>query len=451
MFRTSLLLCVSFVLAGFSTFASHVPAQEADLIPWARDFREAADTATRERKLILLHFWSDDCPPCRRVEANVFTRGEVAAATSAAFVPVKVHVEKSPELARRYQVTRWPTDVIVNPAGLEVYRTVSPQEPQKYVAMLTEVAARSGSQLARNLPPPAVDPLRNAVENANAKIAPAGNFQGGPYQPKTVAQTTTNPPPDAPAYNVPPVDPYANRAIANPYAVAAVSSPNQPQPQPTTNVANGGDYGGDYAPGGPAADPTGIAGDKRCFYSTDQAMQNNPPANPAGALPPPPNFANDPAQPPAREAMPPREVVTPPAANSSLANHAPPAGLPPLGMEGYCVVTLSEGAAWKKGDRRYGAIHRGKLYLFTGAEEQKKFLADPDRYSPALSGFDPVQFTEAGKLTDGKRAHGLTYNNQMFLFIDEPSLQKFQTDPRKYSETVYQAMLRSNSGNTKVR
>lgn len=120
-------------------------------------------------------------------------------------------------------------------------------------------------------------------------------------------------------------------------------------------------------------------------------------------------------------------------------------------MEGYCVVTLTEGVVWKKGDRRFGAIHRGKLYLFAGPDEQKKFLTDPDRFSPALSGFDPVLFTEGGQLTDGKRAFGLTFNNQMYLFSDEASRGKFESDPRRYAETVYQAMQRSNNANSKLR
>lgn len=114
-------------------------------------------------------------------------------------------------------------------------------------------------------------------------------------------------------------------------------------------------------------------------------------------------------------------------------------------MEGYCVVTLAEKGAWEKGDKRWGAIHRGRLYLFTSAECQKTFLTDPDRFAPALSGYDCVAFANGGKLVDGKRAFGLTYNNQVYLFSDEASLHRFETSPKQFADAVYQAMLRSDN------
>src|SRR5687768_14774549 len=81
-----------------------------DQIPWAADFRQACEQAGQQKKLVLLHFYSDDCPPCVRVDQNVFSRPEVATAIARNYVPVKVHAGQNPELASRYQITRWPTD-----------------------------------------------------------------------------------------------------------------------------------------------------------------------------------------------------------------------------------------------------------------------------------------------------------------------------------------------------
>jgi protein disulfide-isomerase len=136
--------------------------------------------------------------------------------------------------------------------------------------------------------------------------------------------------------------------------------------------------------------------------------------------------------------------------------------LPPIGLEGYCVVSLhaynkavvdaqTAGISpdptlkgWVKGNKKFGAIHRGRLYLFANADAQKTFLADPDRYAPALSGYDPVIFNETQKLVDGKRAIGLSYNGQVYVFASEDSLHKFEASPKPFAETVYQAMLRSD-------
>jgi YHS domain-containing protein len=114
-------------------------------------------------------------------------------------------------------------------------------------------------------------------------------------------------------------------------------------------------------------------------------------------------------------------------------------------MDGYCVITLDQDNAWKKGDKRFGAIHRGKLYLFTSTENQQKFLADPDRYSPVLSGFDPVLFFEQGNLVDGKREFGIK-DKQVYLFSSAESRKKFEADPARYMQSVQQAMLKVDAG-----
>ena len=125
------------LVAGLAT------AQEG--VRWAADYREAAEQAARERKLVLLHFESDSCPPCRKLEANVFPRRDVADAVEAGYVAVKINVDKNPEMARRHTVLRWPMDVVVTPMAQEVYRQISPQDPAEYIARLKETAARSGS------------------------------------------------------------------------------------------------------------------------------------------------------------------------------------------------------------------------------------------------------------------------------------------------------------------
>ena len=121
-----------------------------DQLPWATDFAQACQQANAQGKLVLVHFYSDDCPPCVRVEKNVFSQAAVAEAVGKSCVPVKVHVRKSPDLATKYHVQQWPTDVFVTPAGLEVTRSVSPQTPDAYIAMLKpRIAIRSSSTAYR--------------------------------------------------------------------------------------------------------------------------------------------------------------------------------------------------------------------------------------------------------------------------------------------------------------
>lgn len=120
---------------------------------------------------------------------------------------------------------------------------------------------------------------------------------------------------------------------------------------------------------------------------------------------------------------------------------------PPLGLDGFCPVTLMEAQSWTAGDRRYGAIHRGRTYLFTGAEQQQRFLANPDLYSPAMAGNDPVLALEQQQQVAGHRRHGVYYRDRIYLFSNEASLARFSQNPEHYAEGVRQAMQQSTTNN----
>ncbi|MFM7041175.1 MAG: hypothetical protein ACKO35_03140, partial [Planctomycetaceae bacterium] len=111
-------------------------------------------------------------------------------------------------------------------------------------------------------------------------------------------------------------------------------------------------------------------------------------------------------------------------------------GSMPLGLEGYCPVTLVDHGTWAEGRVQWGVRHRGRTYLFAGAEQQQTFLANPDRYAPALSGDDPVLAMESGARTPGQRRYGVTYQSRMYLFATPETRATFAADPTRYSASV---------------
>jgi YHS domain-containing protein len=100
---------------------------------------------------------------------------------------------------------------------------------------------------------------------------------------------------------------------------------------------------------------------------------------------------------------------------------------------------------WTLGDRRWGATHRGRTYLFSGPDQQRRFLADPDRYAPVLSGNDAVLAVEEGRAVPGRRQHGVFFNDRVYLFSNEESLDKFTQNPHHYASEVLQAVQAGNS------
>jgi YHS domain-containing protein len=126
-------------------------------------------------------------------------------------------------------------------------------------------------------------------------------------------------------------------------------------------------------------------------------------------------------------------------------------GSMPLGLEGYCPVTLAEKGQWAEGRAQWGARHRGRTYLFAGEDQQRAFLADPDRYSPALSGDDPVLAFESGTTSPGQRRYGVTYQSRMYLFSSPETRSRFAADPTRYAGRVALAEAPTRSNGTILR
>lgn len=147
--------------------------QVAAEIPWRSDLTTAHAEAKEQNKPLLLHFYSDNCVWCDRLEAGAFQSPQVGAAVDQEFIAVKIHAAQSPELAKMFQVTKFPTDVVVTPAGKTLSHSVSPQDPSRYVAMLaqasnemratsavTDVPVTSGGSM------PHVDPVSQLASDA---------------------------------------------------------------------------------------------------------------------------------------------------------------------------------------------------------------------------------------------------------------------------------------------
>lgn len=439
-------------------------AQAQDSVPWAADLDSARVAAARQNRLVLIHFSTQHCPPCRNLEQTVFSQPYFGQAVSENFVPVKIDADAHPELATQYDITSVPTDVIITPEGQVRHRMNCPQDAQQYLTILQQVAQASavGTQQAAigglyqgaqqnvagaswSLPGSSAPPESSAPANSGgawqsphesvAQATPQGAYasqyqpaasQGG-YAPaaqpaqgyaspgygQQVSQTQT------PQAQTPPATGYGAPAASGYGAPPSGSQPTTPAYGEQGQPASGGSgYG---APTGPTTPPSSGGG-------WGGSMQP-PPAGPMAAQPSVPPQQGVAAQP---------GMAAPPAGGQQATN-----GNPPVGLEGFCPVTLMEQKQWTPGDPRWGAIHRGRTYLFASAEHQQRFLARPDDYAPMLSGNDPVAFVDRGQLTDGKRAHGVFYGQQMYLFSDEQNLQTFWSSPDRYVATVIEAMRRT--------
>jgi thioredoxin-related protein len=114
------------------------------------DIDSAFSRAIAEKKPVFLFWTAEWCPPCNHVKSTIFTREDFAA-KSRAFVPVYVDGDtpSGQALGKRFNVSGYPTMVLLTPDGNEVTRLEGSVEPAKYIQLLDY--GLSGGASARQL------------------------------------------------------------------------------------------------------------------------------------------------------------------------------------------------------------------------------------------------------------------------------------------------------------
>ncbi len=478
------------VLALSALFAVPAWAQQ-EAIHWHNDLESAKAVARESKRLVLIHFWTPSCVPCKSLERNVFSQPGVSSAIESQFVPVKLNADENSATAQSFGITRVPTDVVITPDGRVIGQLISPPTPAAYVAEVTDFARKYASISGRayagavaaapdrshlndayaNLPVSPNTPLAIAPSKADASqnqnsfaatsigtpamgtgLATAGtspNFATVPSATAPVRTAVNQLAPGTlaakPVASAVPVQnsslphyaanpPVAPQVVNNPAAVA--SQANSPAQRPITPV------------GSPSA-PAQVANPYLRSTASAPATQSVPVAPPMAPLPANPvatTTSRPPFAPPTASAQPAIAATTGPTATATDASTAVPdsrllpPGAPPLAFDGYCPVSMRNQWKWVPGNPKYGIVHLGRTYWFAGPEEQKQFWTDPARYAPALSGNDPVLATDHQQQVPGKREHSLDYDGMFYMFASEATLQQFTANPARYATAVRQAM-----------
>ena len=407
------------------------PTIAQDLIPWVPSVEVAQEMAARQNRLVLLHFWAPSCGPCLRLDETVFNDPVVAQQVARDYVPVKINADESPALTREYGIDRLPTDVVASPSGAVLFRGVSPLNASGFTENLRMIAAR------------------NSTSNVELAQADSGSYWNRPAaHSSTTAASPSTYSNEQSRYEISSAAPTpyfgqaGGEASTSRYGDQERQAANQYENSRQQNRPNTSEIRPSQSPSGPP-----LIGN----HAAPVSGYTGPPVGP-----PPTNSWS-----PSNSTTPPHQLHTPgfgPSAQTTL--HNPPMagnaapnqntrpgtgpdispGNPPLGLDGFCSVTLSEKSRWETGDTRWGAIHRGRTYLFLGPAEQQRFLAAPDRFAPMLSGQDPVSYIDGGQFVEGKRQHGVFYREQVYLFSSETTLNQFWQQPDRYASAVFQAM-----------
>ncbi len=483
------------------------PADAMAGVAWHESYEAAQSASHSSQRPILVIFTANWCEACQHLDSRLWANPEAAALVGACYEPVVVDVDSDPALARRLGISHIPSACVMDGNDRLLTTFDLPPTASGFVAQAaqalhataataitpaTTIAAQPSATVVQPEQRPAL--AASAAVTQPAPAAPAdGRYaassrfaQQAPQQPITQQQATPQMQPPA-AFSGTAGQPISPATTA----AAPAQTPPWLSAAPATSTPQAATPPSAVPPAAPTAAPSLAPQQGYSLYPTTPSTAT--PSTAAQAYAPQGSYAS--ATPP--QTMPPQTLTpypTPPAAvdsaamatdraeekkeepqtNSFLSTLQKPfafmmpksepdeeeesaadlANAPtpyPVGLDGYCPVTLAEQASWTEGRAQWGVQHRGRTYLFAGANEQQRFLANPDRYAPALSGDDPVVAFEAGKQIPGQRRYGVTYQARIYLFSSLETRSRFAANPQAYASRVRLAENRGAAGGTMLR
>lgn len=423
--------------------------QTATSVPWHRDIAQAQAASLVSKRPVLIIFTACWSEASKAVQRTTLSAPEAAALITACYEPVNIDVDADPALTRSLGVANIPAACIVDADGKLITRFDCPDEPAAFVA----AAARAMQEATQARPAEAALAAtpreQSEFSRSAAAVVPAASVAPAPAG---VAQ-----PPVAPTPEPAP----STLAIAEPdTTVATEPSLAAAPPAWQAETAKPSAYATAAPPAGDAQrkllDPAPSTGAAPWLNGAAPQTASATAAPQAAALP---ATATPAEQKPEKKsatdsffaalkkpftmfsktkdiADPQATAATSKPKNAVAATTPDPSSSMPLGLEGYCAVSLAEKGQWVEGRAQWGARHRGRTYLFAGPEQQQAFLANPDRYAPALSGDDPVLACDTGKQIAGQRRYGVTYQARTYLFSSPETRTAFAANPQRYTTRV---------------
>jgi hypothetical protein len=81
-------------------------------IDWVEDYEQGIGLAAQLNKPVLLAFFKKNTRFCTDIQQNTYNNSAVKKYVEENFVPILIDVDKQPEIARRYNVSYYPTHYV---------------------------------------------------------------------------------------------------------------------------------------------------------------------------------------------------------------------------------------------------------------------------------------------------------------------------------------------------
>jgi thiol-disulfide isomerase/thioredoxin len=147
-------LLIFFFILAFTVGTGRAQTQTPFSI---KSFDQAVTKAGKEKKLVLIDFFTTWCGPCKAMDRQTWTNTKVRTWLAEKTVAIKLDAEKEIDLAQKYNINAYPTILLLKPDGTEVDRLIGFRGPADFLAEAGDAVAG-----------------RDSVARARAKLAGEG-------------------------------------------------------------------------------------------------------------------------------------------------------------------------------------------------------------------------------------------------------------------------------------
>ncbi|MDR2755224.1 MAG: thioredoxin family protein [Planctomycetaceae bacterium] len=413
----------------FFCFAVDTKADAQQEIIWETNFERAITRAKTLNRPLFLHFYGDNCPPCKSMEGNVFRDEQVIAQMNRSFVPVKIKVSEQTQLAKKFSVQVIPTDLVLTGESRLIHRRQGGITTERFLEYLHFLLSNINQPAYQEIAQQTSTPIQTVPEPVNSSPVPS---PAPPVQVQALSHQT------APLYQ--------HAEINNKIEQLKIET-TQTELQKTEQ---------------PLRDP----------FTRQPVVQPSPvQVSQTSAEPINPIRVTEKRTLPEEKFILPKTVdtvfvpqihkepvivptISPMGlqSNSGVQNNSDEITTTmvevPLGLEGYCPVLLSTEERWIPGNPAYYTMYRGHVFRFSSEEAMVEFMKTPALYAPVAMGEDIVLMVDRNKKVYGNRKYGAWFQGRVFLFSSQESLDSFASRPEYYAEIAikYETALKGNSG-----